>query len=639
MSLHLAASAAVGDDAASPDAARFAGLFGDHMVLQRGAPIRLWGSASPGEEVTVGFAGHSRDAAADGAGRWRVELPAMPAGGPHRLSLRAGEDAAQEIDDVLVGDLWLCGGQSNMEFPVSRASGGPQAPESESPGIRLATVGHDSAVAARTEFGTAPEWRVAGRETVQDFSAVCWFFAQALHAAQGVPLGLVHASWGGSRIEAWLGADALREVGGFDAGLGLLQAYADDRQAGSERFAAAWTDWWRRVSPDEPEPWRAGDAQAWRPVPGPLRDWKTWGEPSLEAHHGMVWFLKAFELDAGQADDAAVLSLGGIDEVDLTWVNGTFVGTQFGWGSERRYAVPAGLLRPGRNTITVNVLSTWGAGGLIGPGERVALALEGGGTVALGDGWHYRRVPPDKGSPPSAPWQSINGLAGLSNAMIAPLGELPMAGALWYQGESNTGDGASYRELLAALAADWRGRFGESLAFVIVQLPNFGTPPVEPAVSGWAEVRDAQRRVAASDSRAGLVVTIDTGDARDLHPPNKAIVGRRAAEVAGALVYGGSAIVDGIGPLRASRHGDRIAVEFSPADERLVVAGDDTPIAFELCGATGCAYADAVLEDNRILLSGAADAERVRHCWADAPVCNLYGASGLPVGSFEIPIE
>lgn len=642
LSLLLPVSVAFADDAPRVEAggrAAFSGLFGEHMVLQRDAPISLWGSASPGERLTVAFAGHSREAAADGTGRWQVLLPAMPAGGPHRLRLRSGGDVVQEIRDVLVGDLWLCSGQSNMEFPVSRASNGSHGPESAVPEVRLATIRHDSAVTPRTEFRTLPDWRVADREAVQDFSAVCWFFAQALHEAHGVPLGLVHASWGGSRIEAWLDDGALREVGGFGDRLGLLDAYADDREVGSERFATVWTDWWRSVSAGEPDPWRAGDAQEWRPVPGALRDWKAWGEPSLAAHNGMVWFRQSFELDDRQAKADAVLSLGGVDEVDLTWVNGTFIGTQFGWGTERRYAVPSALLRPGSNTVTVNVLSTWGSGGLVGPGERMALELADGGTVALGDGWHYRRVPPETGSPPSAPWQSINGLTGLSNAMIAPLGELPMTGALWYQGESNAGDAASYERLLAALAADWRGRFGESLAFVIVQLPNFGAPPTEPVDSGWAQLRDAQRRVAEADPRAGLVVTVDTGDDRDLHPPNKAIVGRRAADVAGVLAYGATGIVDGIGPLRAFRQGDRVALEFSPADETLVVAGDDTPVAFELCEETGCAYADAALEGNRVLLSGATGAERVRHCWADAPVCNLYGASGLPVSSFEIPIE
>ena len=245
--------------------------------------------------------------------------------------------------------------------------------------------------------------------------------------------------------------------------------------------------------------------------------------------------------------------------------------------------------------------------------------------------------------PPRAPWESISGLGGLHNAMIAPLGKLPMAGALWYQGESNAGDATGYERLLEALIAGWRSRFGAALGFIVVQLPNFGTPPIQPGESGWARIRDAQRRAAVADPATGLVVIIDAGDDRDLHPPNKLLVGQRAANVAGALVYGSSAIVDGIGPVRAWMQGARTLVEFVPPEETLVVAGDSTPVAFELCGddASSCVYADAERVDNRILLTAPdmPDPRRVRYCWADAPICNLYGSSGLPVGTFEIPIS
>lgn len=622
--------------------ARFAAIFGDQMVLQREVPIRIRGSAMPGAALTVTLAGRERTASADASGHWQVELPAMPAGGPHRISLRSGGELVRELEDVLVGDLWLCSGQSNMEFPVARARGGPHGPAAPQESIRLVSIRHDSAVAPRTEFGTVPEWLVANSESIAEFSAVCWFFARELQARHGVPLGLLHASRGGSRIEAWLSEGALRDVGGFEPNLELLAAYARDERAGSKRFADTWEEWWQRTG--KGRPWRGDDnSGGWREIPGgQLRDWKTWADPSLAAHNGMVWFRSSFQLSREQADAEAVLALGGIDEVDLTWVNGAFVATQFGWGTERRYRIPAGFLRAGNNTVTLNVLSTWGSGGMLGPNERVALELEDGSRVSLAGGWQYRKVPLEAGVPPRAPWETISGLSGLHNAMIAPLGEIRMAGALWYQGESNAGDAAGYQRLLEALITDWRGRFGDALGFIVVQLPNFGTPPLEPVDSGWARIRDAQRRTAIADADTGLVVTIDAGDDRDLHPPDKAIVGQRAADVAGALVYGVSAVVDGIGPVRASMHGARTLIEFAPAGETLVVAGDRTPVAFELCGndTSSCVYAHAELRDNRILLSasGMARPERVRYCWADAPICNLYGASGLPVGSFEIPI-
>jgi sialate O-acetylesterase len=636
----LLAAVAVADDRQPA----LAGTFGDHMVLQRDAPIRVHGTAAPGVALSVGLAGRDRTVTADATGAWRVDLPAMPAGGPYRLTLRSGSEVVRELEDVMVGDLWLCSGQSNMEFPVAQASGGPHGPDTAEEGIRLLTIQHDSAVAPRTQFGAVAAWTVANRDSVAGFSAVCWFFARELQARYGMPLGLLHASWGGSRIEAWLGEGALRDVGGFEAGLELLRAYAEDERAGSRRFAAGWEAWWRRMRGDD-MPWRdAGYRNGWAAVPdGPLRDWKAWGDPAVADHDGMVWFRNSFRLSAKEAGADAVLALGGIDEVDLTWVNGRFVATRFGWGTERRYPIPPGFLQAGDNTVTLNVLSTWGAGGMLGPNERVALEFGDGGRVSLSEGWRYRKVPLDAGMPPRAPWEPISGLSGLHNAMIAPLGEMRMAGALWYQGESNTGDADGYERLLEALIADWRGRFGETLAFIVVQLPNFGTPPLAPVDSGWARIRDAQRLAAAADPLAGLVVTIDTGDDRDLHPPNKTIVGQRAAQVAGALAYGEPGIVDGIGPARAWIQGAGTLVEFLPPGEVLVVAGDRVPVGFELCGqeSSSCVYAAAELTDNRVRLSapGLRDPQRVRYCWADAPICNLYGGSGLPVGSFELPLD
>jgi sialate O-acetylesterase len=373
-----------------------------------------------------------------------------------------------------------------------------------------------------------------------------------------------------------------------------------------------------------------------------MQDWKNFGDAALGDHDGMLWFRKSFELTAEQAQQGAALSLGGIDEVDVTWINGRLIGTEFGWGTERTYEVPDGVLQAGQNSVVLNVLSTWGSGGMLGPQQDVQLTFADGDARSLGDGWQYQRVPAEFGLPPRAPWESIGGLAGLFNAMVAPLEGLRLAGALWYQGESNAGDAAPYADLLTAMIADWRRRFGGSLAFLVVQLPNFGELPSAPAESGWAAIRDAQRRVAVDDPQTGLVVTIDVGDRLDLHPPNKLIVGQRAADVAKALVFGGKELVDGLSPSRAVRRANEVMVEFAPKGETLAVVGDDKPVAFELCTdePSRCTYANARLARNRIYLTApnVDDATRVRHCWADAPICNLYGAPGLPVGSFEVAI-
>jgi sialate O-acetylesterase len=629
--------------AAVLQAAELADVFGDSMVLQRDQPITLWGTAAPRETVRVTLAGAARSGQADEGGNWHITLPAMPAGGPHELVLHGADASHRSFTDVLIGDVWLCSGQSNMQFSVAAASGKGRDAFDTRENIRLFTVPQDSHPAPQPNFEQKPTWRVANAESIPEFSGVCFFFATELHKTHPVPIGLIHSSWGGSQIQAWMSAEALGKAGGYDEHLAMLARYASDPRAGSAQFAALWQEWWERTVSATDRPWEPADrdSKGWKAIPG-MQDWKTFADASLAGHNGMVWYRKTFELDENEAKQNAKLHLGGIDEVDVTWINGKFVGSQFGWGSERSYELPNGVLRSGENLLVTNVLSTWDSGGLLGPQETVRLEFDDGSEHALAEGWQYRKVSLEYGLPPRAPWESIGGLTGLFNAMIAPLQGLRLTGALWYQGETNAGRPEPYADLLGAMIEDWRERFG-SLAFLVVQLPNFGSVLQGPSESGWAAIRDAQRRAALADPDIGLVVTLDAGDDFDLHPPNKPVVGQRAAEVARAMLFNEEGVVDGIEPSNVRRSGEEVVLDFDPAVDALVVIGDSRPVAFELCSdePPGCEYAEARLDGNRVVLSGArvSEASRVRHCWADAPICNLYGESGLPVASFEAKIR
>jgi sialate O-acetylesterase len=356
-----------------------------------------------------------------------------------------------------------------------------------------------------------------------------------------------------------------------------------------------------------------------------------------------VWHRTRFTLTAAQAASAATLALGAIDQVDETWLNGHAVGNTFGYGTERTYSVAAGTLQAGDNILVVNVLSTDGGGGLLGDHAKRALRLSGAESIALDGPWQYRIALSAVGNPPRAPWESVGGLGTLYNAMIAPLGSYGIRGALWYQGESNTGEAETYRTLLAGLIADWRHQFGTELPFLVVQLPNFGPPPSTPGESGWAEVREAQRQVVANDPHAGLAVTIDIGDARNLHPTNKQDVGRRLARAARRVIYGDSISPSGPSALAAVRDGNQIAVEFRDVDRGLVAYSHDSPIDFELCSDSPgtCRFVDSGIDGTRVLLSipYGTSPTRVRYCWADSPVCTLFDLSSLPAGPFELRIR
>jgi sialate O-acetylesterase len=355
-----------------------------------------------------------------------------------------------------------------------------------------------------------------------------------------------------------------------------------------------------------------------------------------------VWFRRGFSLSAAQAAASASLSIGAIDEVDETWVNGIPIANTFGYGTERTYQLPSGTLRAGENSVVINVLSTWDAGGMYGPPEHLALSFASGDSVPLGHDWQYRVVPVERGLPPRSPWESVAGLSSIYNAMIAPLRDYGLRGVLWYQGESNAGEADRYSALLAALMRDWRDQFRRNLPFLIVQLPNFGAPYVAPAASSWAALREAQRRAVAGDPNAALAVTIDIGEDRELHPPNKQDVGGRLARAARRLIYADPTSPSSPEPRAAHQDGASVVVDFAPGAERFLTYSAGHPIGFELCATeqASCRFAEAIILENRIVISGADfKATRVRYCWGDAPRCNLYGASGLPVGPFEIDIR
>jgi sialate O-acetylesterase len=616
-------------------------VFGDHAVLQRDRPIPVWGEAAAGDGITVTMGAATLETRADFGGHWRAALPALPAGGPFTLSVHTQSGRSQSIADVLVGDVYLCSGQSNMELGVARslnAAGEIAAAKSDT--IRLMSIAHVSSATPLAHFQTPVAWTSVSPDTIGEFSAVCYYFARELQKSVPVPLGLIHSSWGGSRIEPWLSDAGLRAVGGFDARLDLLRMYASDPKVGNGRLGELWEHWWREGA--HSTPWKDSGA-TWRAVPEPMRDWKTWGVPELNNHDGMVWFRRSVILTAQQAAAAATLNLGAIDEVDETWVNGRPIANSFGYATARSYAVPSGMLHAGENSIVVNVLSTWGAAGMYGPPQDMALRFSDGSVAELGGQWRYQVVPESLGLPPRAPWDPVGGVSSIHNAMIAPLLPYGLKGVLWYQGESNDADAAQYQGLLAALMHDWRREFGAEISFLIVELPNFGNPSIAPAASSWANLREAQRRAVLSDANAALAVTIDVGDARELHPPNKQAVGQRLARAARHLIYGETLSASGPVPRSAVRSGDRVEVRFAGIEGALLTYSASRAIGFELCGAeqSSCRFVDSRMLPDGVSLDASANpsATRVRFCWGDAPLCNLYDRSGLPAGPFEIAIE
>jgi sialate O-acetylesterase len=639
-----------GAQAAGDNVTLLAPVFQDHAVLQRDRPIPVWGHAQRGAQVHVDFAGAHVTARADEHGDWQAQLPVQKAGGPYTLQAHSGT-ATQVASDILIGDVWLCSGQSNMELPVRRtlnADGEISGAQNDS--IRMLRVPQTATPSPQSGFGGPAPWLSATPENVPNFSAACYYFARELQKTEKVPQGLINASLGGSRIEAWLDDASLRKAGGNDEALDVLAQYAHDPLGASAQWGELWAKWWRALpdtSKADPavndEPWQPATSTAgWREAPHAMGDYQQWGLPELASFNGMLWYRTTVKLTAAQAAQATTLWLGNVDEVDETWVNGRGVGSSYG-GGDRHYTLPSGLLHAGDNVIVVNALNTYAGGGITGPASTRALHFADGSSVPLDDaGWQYRKVPLAAGTPPLAPWLSASGKTTLYNGMIAPLGHYGIRGALWYQGESNTGEAGNYRKLLEALRNEFRARFGADMPLLIVQLANYGAVPTHPVVSGTAELREAQRLVAQEDSHSGLAIAIDIGEHSDIHPANKQELGRRLARAARHVVYGEALASSGPTPLSVRREGEAVVVTFGDVSGKLLAYGADDLLGFELCGAQAdsCRYAHAeIRNDHEVILHASVPAvTRVRYAWADSPLVNLYDESSLPAGPFRLDL-
>ncbi len=391
-------------------APQLATMFSDHAVLQRGQAIPVWGTAAPREKVTVSLGGSTKVATADKSGDWRVDLPAMQPGGP--LVLTASSASGQAVaNDVMIGDVWLCSGQSNMEYPVRRALNG----EGEAQGgadaqLRLMKVPQQLAELPQRTFAKTPSWQVATPESVSHFSAACYFMVRELRASQKVPIGAIDDTWGGTPIRAWMNEASVRASGGGQYA-DLVALNRSDPAAAIRKFGEEWGAWWRAQTGDAAgsEPWNSRGSLTWAPVPS-FAYWDAWG-PEWVKYIGAIWAEKIVTLTAAEAAQAATLSLSVVDDADQTFVNGVAVGGLNDPVNPRRYNVPAGVLKPGENRIVVYARNYWGPGGFKGPADQFALALKDGTSKPLGDGWQYARVPDSIGGPPAAPWGSSSGVS------------------------------------------------------------------------------------------------------------------------------------------------------------------------------------------------------------------------------------
>lgn len=614
-------------------------LISDGMVLQKDADVKIWGWTAPEGKVSVSFLDSVYLGSANSAGEWEVHFHGLKAGGPYAMTIQSGNSVT--IKDILIGEVWICSGQSNMELPMRRVSPiyGDEIAGSANPQIRYFAVPQQYNFNHPLNDLTSGVWKPANPENVLNFSAVAYFFAKELYEKYHVPVGLINASLGGSPAEAWLSGESLKS---FPDHYRELQRFKDTSLIvqidNSDRIRIqGWYDRLNRKDEGYKNPVKKWsdpgvDASGWATmrIPG------YWDKTPLQGINGAVWFRKVVDIPVAMTGKPAKLILGRIVDADSAFINGIFIGTISYQYPPRRYDIPSGLLKEGKNTVTVRVISNAGNGGFVP--DKPYFIVAGEQKINLEGEWQYRAgaVMEPLGSQTFIRWKP----GGLFNAMISPLLNYRMKGVIWYQGESNADRPDEYRKLFPALINDWREHWQEgNFPFLFVQLPNFMEKKEQPSESNWALFREVQLKTLALPN-TGMAVTYDIGEWNDIHPLNKKDVGRRLALAARKVAYGDNQVVYS-GPVCQSMKiaGRRIVLSFTNQGSGLVskngklkyfaIAGDDRQFQ----------WANAKIRKNKVIVRNSQISKpvAVRYAWADNPEgANLYNKEGLPASPFRM---
>ena len=620
-------------------------LISDSMVIQRDARIKIWGWADRQERVKVSFRGKNYTTTTGDDGTWTLWLSPSPAGGPFTMRIE-GKDNVITIQNILVGDVWLCSGQSNMVhyLDLHKDRYQNEINAAHFPEIRQFLVPTRSQLSASAEDIDNGNWKAANPKNVLRFSVVAYFFAQKIYEKYKVPIGLINASVGGTPIEAWTSEAGLSE---FPDVLNRVQKNKDTAYVNKvNRLALALRN--------EIEKRKDGDAglessRPWYDTLYAASDWSAinipgyWEDQGVKDLNGVVWYRREIDVPRSMLGMPAKIAMGRVVDADFFYINGKLIGNTGYQYPQRRYSIPAGVLKPGKNVFTIRVINSGGKGGFVHD-KPYYLATETD-TLDLKGYWQYKVGEVFKPVTGSTGGISIqNQPAALFNAMIAPVTSFALKGVLWYQGESNTSNAQEYERLLPALIHDWRKQWKQSdLPFLYAQLPNFLDVNYLPAESEWAVLREAQRK-ALNLPNTAMAVTIDLGEWNDIHPGNKKPIGERLALAAQKVAYHENDVVHS-GPVftAITREENKLVAQFSNVGSGLISKDGDKLRWFAIAGADKkFLWADTKIAGDRVEIwnEDVVDPVYVRYAWADNPDgVNFYNKEGLPASPFEAQVE
>ena len=637
----------VSQSASPATSLRVPGFFSDGMILMRDTENPVWGWGSPGQTVSVSFNGETVTTTVKSDGTWRVCIPEMSADDEGlELYIQAsnpshGESAVSslKIKDVLIGDVFLCSGQSNMELPIRRCMDvvADDVKDYSNRNIRYLKLPHQfNYVRPADDVKTYP-WQDITPDNCGEVSAICYFIARELQEKENVPIGIINSSVGGTRVEAWTPQHVLKAFPEFaDEFSGLKyhqENWADSVRSEESRLG---DEWERRTMENDTI------AGRWREVG---YDFSSWQDVDIFGDwfdgNGSYWFRKTVDIPSSLAGKEAVIRLGAMKDADTVYVNGRYIGNTTYQYPPRIYRIPGGLLKEGENEIMVHLTSQNGEACFtqdklyqIEVGDTVISLLPAGGGQE-DTPWKMAQGSRSESKPGSTYF--VDGNTGLYNAMIAPLRDIRLKGILWYQGESNLGNASVYSEHLAAMIQSWRQQFGEDSPVVIVQLPGYMSHHERPYESAWTQIRQQQFAASRDIGKAALVSILDTGEWNDIHPQDKKTAGHRAALQMRHLAYGEKMISEGPSPVSAKIKKDKAVIHFSKKTGRL-----DRTIALKTISVrVGDRYQWAEAEVTgdytiSVALPGKLAETTIRYCWDDYPEPTIYNVEGLPAPQFQI---
>jgi sialate O-acetylesterase len=616
---------------------KVARLFSDHVVLQRQKPIPVWGWAKPKDKITVTLAGQTQTAVTDASGKWQVKFNPLEAGGPFTMSL-SDKTNTLTINDILIGEVWLCSGQSNMEWSVKQADNFKvEKKNANFPQIRHFFVEHEVTMTPETDLKSG-NWKVCSEETVGDFTAVGFFFAREVYQKMNIPVGLLHSSWGGSQVEGWISKEGMAssdEFKNYAQNLPNNWADADAMQDKKLRKQLFGTDFLPTAEDEKKYVSANYDFSKWRNGGSPLGQWDWKG---IWAFRGTGFMARHVEIPAEMTNQVTMLGLGIQDAQNEIYINGKLVAEGVMKGV-RKVAIPANTWKAGSNSLVIKfgkmIEPAWYGLGLMGTNEDLFVSANNT-KISLANDW---KLMPSFADKHEYAHSSNNVGTTIYNAMIAPLVPFAIRGALWYQGESNAGRAYQYRQSFPLMINDWRKKWNDDFSFYFVQLANYGGYQNSNQGSNWAELREAQT-MTLSLPKTGMAVITDIGNPNDIHPTNKQDVGHRLAINALKKDYGQDIIFSSPMYDNVSFGANNATISFKYVGGGLIVKDKFGYLkGFEIAGEDKVFhYAKAEIVGDKVVIVHPKNQKpiAVRYAWADSPMdANLFNIEGLPVNSFR----